>query len=92
MLKSFKCKDTSKLHDGKYVKSFDKIQDAARRKLLVLEAATSLEDLRSPPGNHLEELKADRVGQHSIKVNDQYRVCFVFKDGNAHDVEITDYH
>ncbi len=62
------------------------------RKLDVLEAAHSLDDLRSPPGNHLEALKGDRRGQHSIRVNGQWRVCFVWKDGNAHDVEIVDYH
>lgn len=61
-------------------------------KLDVLEAAHSLDDLRSPPGNHLESLKGDRRGQHSIRVNDQWRICFRWKDGNAHDVEIVDYH
>jgi toxin HigB-1 len=64
----------------------------ARRKLLFLDAATRLEDLRVPPGNHLEALKGNRTGQHSIRINDQWRVCFVWRDGEARDVEIVDYH
>jgi len=62
------------------------------RKLVALDAADSLDDLRVPPGNRLEKLKAERVGQYSIRVNDQWRVCFGWKDGDAHDVEIVDYH
>jgi proteic killer suppression protein len=68
------------------------IHRAALRKLTQLEAASKLDELRIPPGNHLEALKRDRSGQHSIRVNDQYRVCFRWDGNNAHDVEITDYH
>ena len=64
----------------------------ARRKLLILHRAVTLQDLRVPPGNRLEELKGDRKGQHSIRVNDQWRICFVWRDGDAFDVEIADYH
>ena len=64
----------------------------ARRKLRMLDTALRLEDLRTPPGNRLEALSGNRAGQHSIRVNDQWRVCFVWSDGNAHQVEITDYH
>ena len=63
-----------------------------RRKLAMLDAATKLEDLRVPPGNRLERLVGDRKGQHSIRINDQYRICFVFRDGDAYEVEITAYH
>jgi proteic killer suppression protein len=68
------------------------LQRAALRKLLLLDAAESLHDLRVPPGNRLEKLAGDREGQYSIRINDQWRVCFLWKDGGAHDVEITDYH
>lgn len=64
----------------------------ALRKLAMLDAAESLDDLRSPPGNRLEKLRGGRAGQHSIRVNDQWRVCFVWREGDAHDVEIVDYH
>ena len=62
------------------------------RKLVVVDAAEALDDLRSPPGNCLEKLKGDRAGQHSIRINDQWRICFRWKDGDAHEVEIVDYH
>jgi len=68
------------------------VAKAALRKLYVLEAAITLDDLRNPPGNRLEPLKADRRGQHSIRINDQWRICFVWKEEGAHDVEIVDYH
>ena len=68
------------------------IQRAALRKLIVLHNSVSLEDLRAPPGNKLEQLQGDRKGQHSIRINDQWRVCFAWKDSNAFDVEIVDYH
>ncbi|MDP3908440.1 type II toxin-antitoxin system RelE/ParE family toxin [Novosphingobium sp.] len=68
------------------------IQNRSLDKLKVLNRAKSIEDLRNPPSNHLEALKRDRLGQHSIRINDQWRICFRFKDGNAYDVEITDYH
>ena len=68
------------------------IQGRAYAKLVMLEAAESLDDLKNPPSNRLHELKEDRAGQHSISINKQWRICFVWKDGHAHDVEITDYH
>jgi len=71
---------------------FQAIERVARRKLLYLHAGRRLEDLRVPPGNHLEALKGDRAGQHSIRINDQWRICFVWRGGEAHDVEIVDYH
>jgi proteic killer suppression protein len=74
------------------VKQFEAFERQAQRKLAALHAATSLNDLRAIPGNRLEKLKGDRQRQHSIRINDQWRVCFVWKDGNAHDVEIADYH
>ena len=67
-------------------------RQVALRKLVMLDGAATLEDLRVPPGNRLEALKGDRMGQHSIRINDQFRVCFFWKDGNAYEVEITDYH
>lgn len=93
MIASFKDRRTAVVFAGRLPKGFPPdILTAARRKLGYLDAATSLEDLRSPPGNRLEPLAGDRAGQHSIRVNDQFRVCFVWRDGNAEDVEIVDYH
>ncbi len=92
MIKTFKCKDTEKLFDDDDVKKFRGISRAARLKLEVLNAAVSLNSLRVPPGNRLEQLKGDRKGQHSIRINNQWRVCFVWKDSNAFDVEIVNYH
>ena len=78
---------------GRLPKSFPSdVAGVARRKLRMLDAATRLDDLKVPPGNRLEALSGDRLGQHSIRVNDQLRVCFVWRDGGAHDVEVTDYH
>ncbi|GFP31041.1 toxin HigB-1 [Candidatus Hakubella thermalkaliphila] len=75
------------------VRKFDlKLQRLAQRKLAILDAAETLDDLRVPPGNRLEKLSGDREGQHSIRINDQWRICFRWLDGDAHDVEITDYH
>jgi toxin HigB-1 len=68
------------------------LRDVSKKKLIMLNSAARVEDLRIPPGNRLEKLRADREGQHSIRINDQYRVCFVWRDGDAYDVEITDYH
>ena len=92
MIKSFKCADTQALSRGERVKRFANITDVARRKLRQLEIAAMLDDLRVPPGNRLEALKGDRTGQYSIRVNDQFRVCFRWKDAGAEDVEIVDYH
>lgn len=92
MVKSFRCKDTENLFDDVNVKKFRSISRAARIKLEVLNAAVSLNSLRVPPGNRLEQLKGNRRGQHSIRINDQWRICFTWKDENAYDVEIVDYH
>jgi proteic killer suppression protein len=74
------------------VPRFQAIERVGRRKLLYLHAAKRLEDLRVPPGSRLEPLRGDRMGQHSIRINDQWRICFVWRDGEAHNVEIVDYH
>ena len=91
MIKTFKCKNTETLFDDDDVKKFRGISKAARLKLEVLNAAVSLNSLRVPPGNRLEQLKGDRKGQNSIRINNQWRVCFVWKNENAFDVEIVDY-
>ena len=92
MIKTFKCADTQALSKGARVKRFANIAAVARRKLRQLEIAGRLEDLRVPPGNRLEALKGDRAGQHSIRVNDQFRLCFRWMGTDAEDVEIVDYH
>jgi toxin HigB-1 len=92
LIRSFRCRDTEALFEDRDVPRFRAIERVARRKLLFLHAAGRLEELRVPPGNHLEALKGDRVGQHSIRVNDRWRICFVWRDDDAHDVEIVDYH
>jgi proteic killer suppression protein len=92
MIVSFKDADTAKLASGTRVKCFVAIESVARRKLRQLEIAGRLDDLKVPPGNRLEALKGDRAGQHSIRVNDQYRVCFRWTAAGPEDVEIVDYH
>jgi proteic killer suppression protein len=92
MIRSFRCTDTRRLFEDEAVRRFVNIASVARRKLLYLDAAANLSDLRVPPGNRLEALAGDRKGQHSIRVNDQWRVCFVWRNGAAEDVEIVDYH
>lgn len=93
MINSFKCKETEKLFNGKFsAKLPQAIQRLAARKLDYLDGAEELEDFRSPPGNRLELLKDDRAGQYSLRINDQWRICFVWRDNNAYDVEIVDYH
>ena len=89
---SFKCQETQRLFTSGKSRRFANIQTVAERKLAQLDAAQTLDFLRSPPGNRLELLSGDRQGQHSIRINDQWRVCFRFEDGNALDVEIADYH
>jgi len=89
---SYKSADTEALANGLRVKRFESIESVARRKLRQLQIAGRLQDLRVPPGNRLEALKGDRAGQHSIRVNDQFRVCFRWTAGGAEDVEIVDYH
>ena len=93
MITSFACEETRKIFEGTRSRKlpFD-IQNVARRKLKYIDAADSLGDLKAPPGNQLEALKGDRRGQHSIRINKQWRICFRWKDGNAEDVEIVDYH
>lgn len=92
MIHSFACADTQALFQSRVVPRFKNIERVARRKLLQLHAAGELSSLRIPPGNHLEALKGDRAGQHSIRVNEQWRICFIWQTDGAHQVEIVDYH
>ncbi len=92
MIKGFRCKETERVFQRRHSRRFSGIQRIALRKLLVLDAAGSLEDLRVPPANRLEKLSRDRRGQHSLRINDQWRICFHWRDGHAHEVEIVDYH
>ena len=92
MIKTFSCKDTELLYKGDHPKKFRSIQQQAERKLQMIDAAEDIVDLRSPPGNRLEKLSGDRVGQWSIRINDQWRICFEWKDGVARNVAIVDYH
>lgn len=89
MIKSFRSPDTERLFNRERVKAFEAIERAAQRKLKMLNDAKELRDLAAAPGNRLEPLHKDREGQHSIRINDQWRVCFVWGDGDAYDVEIT---
>ena len=89
---SFACKDTEQLFMKGRNRRFDAIARPALRCLNILNAVVALEELRVPPGNHLEALVGDRAGQHSIRVNDQWRICFTWKDGHCHNVAIVDYH
>jgi toxin HigB-1 len=92
MIKSFHRKDTQALFEGKCPRQFKAIATVAERKLQMLDDAYGLQDLRILPGNRLEALRGNRKGQWSIRINDQWRLCFRFEDGNAFDVEIVDYH
>ena len=92
MIRSFRCKDTQRLLDDWDVARFRAIERVARRKLLYLHRAARLADLRVPPGNRLESLEGDRAGQYSIWINDQWRICFRWDNGDVLDVEIVDYH
>lgn len=89
---SFRCKQTKKLFEGKTVPKFVHFRAIAERKLQLLDSAATLDFLRSPPGNQLEALRGDRDGQHSIRVNEQFRICFVWTAEGPKDVEIIDYH
>lgn len=93
MIQSFRCKETEKVFNGRFSSRLPQnIQRLAARKLAMLDATMDIDELKSPPGNRLELLAGDRTGQHSIRINDQWRICFTWRDGNAFEVEITDYH
>ncbi|MBE0487350.1 type II toxin-antitoxin system RelE/ParE family toxin [Marinobacter sp.] len=92
MIKSFRCKDTQALFETGKTRRFSAIKAAAERKLIVLQAAAELDDLKSPPGNRLEALNGDREGQHSIRINRQWRICFRWTADGPEDIEIVDYH
>ena len=93
MIRSFACKQTARIWEGRTVRAFPAdVQARALRKLRQIDAAQSPDDLKNPPGNQLENLKGDRKGQMSIRINDQWRICFVWRDNEAFDVEIVDYH
>jgi proteic killer suppression protein len=91
-IRSFRCADTQAIYEGGSPRRFRNIESVAQRKLQMLDDALELRDLRSPPGNRLEGLSGDRAGQHSIRINDQWRVCFVWTDNGPMNVEIVDYH
>ena len=92
MIRSFRSKETQSLYEGKRVRQFDGFRAQAERRLERIDNATSLMDLAALPGNRLEALHGDRRGQHSIRINNQWRICFVWKDDGPYDVEIVDYH
>ena len=92
MIKSFACTETEALSKGERVRRFVSIAAVAQRKLRQLQIAGRLDDLRVPPGNRLEALKGDRFGQHSIRINDQWRICFAWVENKAKNVELVDYH
>ena len=92
MIQSFKCKDTLALFEGKSPRRFKAFLPVAERKLSQLDAAQTLDFMKAPPGNHLEALKGDREGQHSVRINVQWRICFVWTDTGPIDVEIVGYH
>lgn len=93
MIRSFKDKTTEAVFDGFQPKRFPAdLVEVARRKLRMLHRAIRIDDLKAPPGNRLHALQRERKGQHAISINDQFRICFVWSNGDAHDVEITDYH
>ena len=92
MIRSLRCRDTQALFEGGHPKRFRAIETVATRKLAMLDAAKTLYFMRSPPGNRLEALKGDRAGQWSVRINDQWRVCFVWTDAGPGEVEIVDYH
>lgn len=92
MIKGFKDKDAEELYNSGHNKKYKKFERIVLRKLDMIASATMLKDLKAPPGNHLEPLYGDRKGQHSIRINDQYRICFIWSDGGADNIEIVDYH
>lgn len=92
MIRSFRDAESEALFQGVHARRFQSIARVAQRKLAQLNAAAKVEDLRAFPGNRLEALAGDRKGQYSVRINDQYRICFVWRDGDAHQVEVVDYH
>ena len=92
MIKSFHCKDTAALYSGKRVGKFESCRSQAEKRLEILDNAKSIQDLMGLPSNRFEALAGDRSGQFSIRINQQWRLCFAWKDGDAYDVEIVDYH
>jgi len=92
VIRSFRCAETERLHQRQRGRRFQAVEQIARRKLRQLDSTTELRDLAAPPGNHLEALRGERKGSHSVRINDQWRLCFVWRDGNAYEVEIVDYH
>ena len=92
MIRSFRSKESEELFHYHRTRRFRAFERVALRKLLQLHAATELGVLASPPGNHLEALRGDREGQHAIRINQQWRICFIWREGHAHEVEIVDYH
>ena len=93
VIKTFNCKESKMIWEGKVSRKLPRdIQDRALRKLRQVDAAINLDDLKNPPSNHLEELKGNRKNQVSIRINDQLRICFLWRDGESYDVQIVDYH
>ena len=92
MIKSFRDQESQRLYHRQRVRRFGGFERPALRKLVILNAAASLRDLAAVPGNKLEKLSGDRAGQHSIRINDQWRICFLWREGDAYQVEIVDYH
>ncbi|HEX3821893.1 MAG TPA: type II toxin-antitoxin system RelE/ParE family toxin [Candidatus Sulfotelmatobacter sp.] len=92
MIRSFRSSETERLHHRQPSRRFRAVERMAQRKLRQIDSAIELRDLAAPPGNRLEGLRGDRKGQHAIRLNDQWRICFVWRDGNAYEVQIVDYH
>jgi len=92
MIRSFRDKKTEKFFAGETIKECSGFRKAAERKLTMLDSASQLRDLLSPPANRLEKMKGNRAGQHSVRINDQWRICFIWQDDGPHEVEMTDYH
>ena len=92
MIRGFRDKKTERFFAGEAAREFASFRKIAERKLTMLDSVSNLTDLLAPAGNRLEKLKGDRAGQHSIRINDQWRICFVWRNDGPHDVEITDYH